>query len=258
CPHAVLDGVMLVQHLVDGGGLVLDQTTGQTTYTDGSGFWTVDADGQLTMSSEPPAGVLPALLSVVPPPLLIDLSPKPAPTIELPAPIPPLPTPVAVPAPSAGPHAPFFFSDPRLLAVTIPDLPGGARAWVRIGDDTTRLLQFQYSVIYGRMPGNGQLYPLDPAVAINVLVADTVEHASEAWQGTYAKPGKGQRTGGVLPAIADEQTYALGTNLIDVHARQYNVILQAIEWTNGTRSISLDDPGALVRMMAPRGGDRAQ
>jgi hypothetical protein len=173
------------------------------------------------------------------------------------APDPTSPEPTSLVAPAGPPQAPIFFNDPRVLAVTIPDLPGGVHAWVRMGDDTTRLLQFQYSVIYGRLPGNGQLFPLDPYIAVNVLIADTDEHAAQAWQGQYAKPGPRQRPGAELAPIADEQTYSLGTNLIDVRARQDNVILQAIEWTSGTQSISLDDTVTLVRIMATRVRDLA-
>jgi hypothetical protein len=262
CAHAVLEGAMLVQHLVDGGGLALDESTGDATYTDGAEFWTLAADGQLRVARTPPAGVLLALLVIDP--LRADadvapLTPQPVATArpvvaEQPAPIlaPPMPTVAPMP------HAPIFFSDPRVLAVTLADLPGGVQAWAKIGDDTTRLLQFQYSIVYGRMPGNGQVFPLDPYFAINVLIADTVEHAEAAWTGTYGKPGTGQRPGARLPAIADEQAYGLGRNLIDVRARQANVILQAIEWTSGTQSISLDDSVTLVRIMASRARDLAR
>jgi S1-C subfamily serine protease len=83
CAHPVLGGTMVVQHLASG-AVVFNQSTGEATFTDGAQFWTLGADGTLATSTDPPDGVLPALLASAPtaavPPMQATAVPSPAAT----------------------------------------------------------------------------------------------------------------------------------------------------------------------------------
>ena len=259
CAHFVLSGEMLIQHL-DTGALLLNASTGDATFTDGANFWTLTPDGGLSQSVTPPDLVLPALLVDVVPP---DRAAAAASTdvAVAGAQVTPTPTPLAtsaatqVPAPgvSATPNAaPMYYGDPRTIALQLSDLPNGAHSWLLVGQDTTRLLQYQYTTEFGRHPDNGALLPLDPLMIVNIIMADSIEHAQTVWDQAYGKPGPGQRAGSDLSPFTDQQFYAIAPNVIDVRARDRNVILQAVEVTGGHDSISLDDTVAAVRIMASR------
>jgi S1-C subfamily serine protease len=63
CAHAVLGGDAIVQHLASG-TVVLNVETGAATFTDGSRFQTLAADGSFSDSLAAPPGILPALLAI--------------------------------------------------------------------------------------------------------------------------------------------------------------------------------------------------
>lgn len=259
CAHFVLSGEMLIQHL-DTGALLLNASTGDATFTDGSNFWTLTPDGGLSQSPTPPDLVLPALLMDVVPPDRTTATTSPDVAVAG-AQISPTSTPVAtsgvteIPTPgiSSTPNStPMYFGDPRTVALQLSDLPNGAHSWLLLGQDTTRLLQFQYTTEFGRHPDNGNLLPLDPMMIVNVLMGDSIEHTQTVWDQAYGKPGPGQRAGSDLSPFTDQQFYAIAPNVIDVRARNRNVILQAVEVTSGRDSISLEDTVAAVRIMASR------
>lgn len=252
CAHFVLSGEILIQHL-DTGALFFNASTGDATFTDGSSFWTLTADGDLSQSASPPNLVLPALLvDSVPPDRVMPTSPSSIAVAGVQvsaagAQVSATPT----PSPSVSTRS-LYSGDPRAVALQVTDLPNGLHAWLPIAQDTSRLLHYQYTIEFGRRPDNGGLLPVDPLMMVNIIVADSIDHAQMAWDETYAKPGPGERAGVDLAPFTDAQVYAIAPNVIDVRARNRNVILQAVEVTGGRSSISLDDTVAAVRIMAAR------
>jgi hypothetical protein len=218
----------------------------------------MDRDGALAISNVAPDGVLPALLVSGAPEAAPRTSPTPA--ASEPASVQATPGAItghaAASSPSlAAPTDPLLYrQDPRFLAPELSDLPDGGRlAWTLVGDDTTHLLEYRYSITFGRHPNNGAAAPLDPLLLITIQAADSMEHALTAWADMYANSAPGERPGSPIGRFADDQFYALAPSLIDVRARYKNIIFQVFEVTS-TRSISLDDTVALVRIMINRVG----
>ncbi len=248
CAHQILSGDVLIQHLSNG-VLVLPAATGSPTLVDGSQFFTVQADGTVVTSAVAPDGVLRALLvpdqpaspSVEVAGLQVGVTGTPAATA-------PTPKPTSTPR-DVG----LYRQDPRFIAPDLADLPdGGAHAWVPIGDDTTHLLDYRYTVTYGKHPRNGAPLPLDPLLIVDIFASESIEQAQSAWASTYGKLAAGERAGSVLAPFADDQFYALAPGVIDVRARYHNILVHVVQATNGVNEVSLDDTVGLVRIILNR------